>query len=247
VCGNGADGVPTRPPFDRIIATCGVSRIPEAWIAQTRPGGKILANVSFGLIVLTVTAEGSATGQFDTEPAGFMRLHDEPADPTPPMLEILAMTRDGGATRTTTIRPPLDYPFFHPVIDFLAALILPGILRTLLPIDPPTYVLVGPVSGSWAKAHAEGHTAVVTEHGPRVLWDELSTVITEWVNVGQPEVSDRRWRARHRAARRWYRVCSPRRGSGSAAGNGAAARWRTRRARGGCGSLQPRAASRRRH
>jgi hypothetical protein len=46
------------------------------------------------------------------------------------------------------------------------------------------------VSGSWATAHADGHTAVVTEHGPRTLWDELATVITEWVAVGQPEVSD---------------------------------------------------------
>jgi hypothetical protein len=31
---------------------------------------------------------------------------------------------------------------------------------------------------------------VVTEHGPRTLGDELATVITEWVAVGQPEVSD---------------------------------------------------------
>jgi len=190
VCGNGADGVPTGAPFDRILATCGVSRIPKAWITQTKPGGKILANISFGLIVLTVTADGTAIGQFDTEPAAFMRLHDEPDDTTPPLREILAMTCGDGVTRTTTIHPQLDYPIANLVIDFLVELILPGLRRTLLPLDPPTYVLVDPVSGSWAKAHADGHTAVVTEHGPRTLWDELATVITEWVNVGQPEVSD---------------------------------------------------------
>lgn len=190
VCGNGADGVPTRAPFDRIIATCGVSRIPEAWITQTKPGGKILANVSFGLIVLTVTADGTAIGHFDVEPAAFMWLHDEPANTALPLREILAKTCGDGVTRTTTIRPQLDYPVSHPVIYFLVALILPGICHTLLPLDPPTYVLVDPVSGSWARAHADGHTAVVTEHGPRILWDELSTVITEWVTVGQPEVSD---------------------------------------------------------
>jgi methyltransferase of ATP-grasp peptide maturase system len=190
VCGNGADGVPTRAPFDRIIATCGVSRIPQAWITQTRPGGKILANISLGLIALTVTADGTAIGQFDIEPAGFMRLHDEPADTTPPIREVLAMAHGDGATRTTTIHPQLDYPVTRPVIDFLVALILPGIRHTLLLIDPPTHLLVDPVSGSWARAHADGHAAVVTEHGPRVLWDELSTVITEWVNLGQPEVSD---------------------------------------------------------
>jgi protein-L-isoaspartate(D-aspartate) O-methyltransferase len=190
VCGNGADGVPTRAPFDRIIATCGVYRIPKAWIGQTRPGGKIVANISFGLIVLTVTAEGTAIGQFDTEPAAFMPLHDGPADTTPSIREILAMAHGDGATRTTTIRPQLDYPVIHPVTDFLVALILPGIRRTLLPLDPSTYVLVDPVSGSWARAHADGDAAVVTEHGPRVLWDELAEVITEWVNLGRPEVSD---------------------------------------------------------
>lgn len=190
VCGNGADGVPTRAPFDRIVATCGVLRIPTAWITQTKPGGKILANVSFGLIALTVTADGTATGQFDTEPAAFMRLHDGPTDPTPPLRDIVAMARGEGTTRRTTNRPQLDYPVFHPVIDFLTALILPGVHRTVLLIDPPTHVLVDPASGSWARAHADGADVVVTEHGPRFLWDELATVITEWISLGQPEVLD---------------------------------------------------------
>ena len=190
VCGNGADGVPVRAPFDRIIATCGVLRIPPAWITQTKPGGKILANVSFGLITLTVTAEGTATGQFDTGSIGFMRLHDGPTDPTPPLRDIVAMARGEGATRRTTTRLQLDYPVFHPVMDFLAALILPGVHRTELLIDPPTHVLVDPASGSWARAHADGADVVVTEHGPRILWDELANVITEWINLGQPDVSD---------------------------------------------------------
>jgi hypothetical protein len=94
-----------------------VSRIPEAWISQTRPGGKILANISFGLIVLTVAADGTAIGQFGTEPAAFMRLHDEPDDTTPPIRDILTRACGDGATRTTTIHPQLDYPIIHPVID----------------------------------------------------------------------------------------------------------------------------------
>jgi protein-L-isoaspartate(D-aspartate) O-methyltransferase len=190
VCGNGADGVPTRAPFDRIIVTCGVLRIPTAWITQTKPGGKILANVSSGLITLTVTAKGTATGQFDTGSIGFVQLHDGPTDPTPPLRDIVAVALGEGTTRRTTVRPQLDYPVLHPVIDFLVALILPGIHYTLLLRDPPTYVLVDPGSGSWARAHADGADAVVTEHGPRVLWDEMATVITEWITLGQPGVLD---------------------------------------------------------
>jgi len=190
VCGNGADGVPTRAPFDRIITTCGVLRIPPTWITQTKPGGKILANVSSGLITLTVTAEGTATGQFDTGSIGFMRLHDGPTDPTLPLRDIVAMALGEGTTQRTTTRLQLDYPVFHPVMDFLAALILPGVHRTELLLDPLTHVLVDPVSGSWARAYADGEEAVVTEHGPRVLWDELATVITEWLTLGQPGVLD---------------------------------------------------------
>jgi hypothetical protein len=67
--------------------------------------------------VLTVAADGTAIGQFGTEPAAFMRLHDEPDDTTPPIRDILTRACGDGATRTTTIHPQLDYPIIHPVID----------------------------------------------------------------------------------------------------------------------------------
>ncbi|WP_053170793.1 methyltransferase domain-containing protein [Streptomyces sp. SBT349] len=43
VTGDGALGVPDAAPYDRIIATCGMRRIPAAWLAQLRPGGVVLA------------------------------------------------------------------------------------------------------------------------------------------------------------------------------------------------------------
>ncbi len=135
-CGDGAAGVPTRAPFDRIIATCGVPRIPRAWIDQTRPGGKILANVSFGLVLLTVTADDVAAGRFDTEPAAFMQLRHELDDTVPLMTEVLALVNDDGNTRPTTIPDDLN----HAVVEFLTALILPEVHRTILYIDPATHV-----------------------------------------------------------------------------------------------------------
>jgi protein-L-isoaspartate O-methyltransferase len=64
---DGARGVPERAPFDRIIVTCGVPRIPDAWVQQTRPGGIILANLSGPLMGgalarLRVTDDGTAVG-----------------------------------------------------------------------------------------------------------------------------------------------------------------------------------------
>ena len=42
VTGDGALGYPPAAPYDRIMATAAAHRIPYPWVAQTRPGGRIL-------------------------------------------------------------------------------------------------------------------------------------------------------------------------------------------------------------
>lgn len=43
--GDGAKGLPDAAPFDAIVATCGVSDIPQPWIDQLADGGRIVAPV----------------------------------------------------------------------------------------------------------------------------------------------------------------------------------------------------------
>lgn len=74
VTGDGARGVPERAPFDRIIATCALSTVPRAWIAQSRPGGRILIPLATGLVVLTVNDAEHAEGRFLPTPAYFVPL-----------------------------------------------------------------------------------------------------------------------------------------------------------------------------
>ncbi|MFI8187432.1 methyltransferase domain-containing protein [Streptomyces sp. NPDC085946] len=74
VTGDGARGVPERAPFDRIIATCALSSVPRAWLAQCRPGGRILTPLATGLVVLTVRDAGHAEGRFLDTPAYFVPL-----------------------------------------------------------------------------------------------------------------------------------------------------------------------------
>ncbi|MGH3924892.1 MAG: methyltransferase domain-containing protein, partial [Pseudonocardiaceae bacterium] len=66
VTGDGAVGYPPGAPYDRVIATASVHRIPYPWVAQTRPGGRILlpwANSYTGMLVsLTVDEHGNAHG-----------------------------------------------------------------------------------------------------------------------------------------------------------------------------------------
>ncbi|MBC9724501.1 methyltransferase domain-containing protein [Streptomyces sp. TRM68367] len=87
VTGDGARGVPERAPFDRIIATCALTSVPRAWLAQCRPGARILTPLATGLVVLTVRDAGHAEGRFLYTPAYFVPLRggDRPGPGSAPL------------------------------------------------------------------------------------------------------------------------------------------------------------------
>ncbi|GHD99083.1 methyltransferase domain-containing protein [Streptomyces alanosinicus] len=74
VTGDGARGVLERAPFDRIIATCELSTVPRAWLAQCRPGARILTPLATGLLALTVRDGAHAEGGFLDTAAYFVPL-----------------------------------------------------------------------------------------------------------------------------------------------------------------------------
>jgi protein-L-isoaspartate(D-aspartate) O-methyltransferase len=96
VTGDGARGVPGRAPFDRIIATCALRSIPAAWLAQCRPGGRILSPCTDGLIALTVRDPWHAEGRFLATPAYFVPLRGtgRPAAEPVPLSGIPHRARD---------------------------------------------------------------------------------------------------------------------------------------------------------
>ncbi len=83
ITGDGARGCPARAPFDRIMVTCTLPLIPHAWPAQCRPGARILAPLSTGLIALTVRDADFAEGNFLHTPAYFVPLRGATAAPPP--------------------------------------------------------------------------------------------------------------------------------------------------------------------
>ncbi|MEW1927477.1 methyltransferase domain-containing protein [Streptomyces sp. NPDC088360] len=74
VTGDGTAGCPERAPYDRIIATCTLASVPRPWLAQCRPGARILAPLATGLIALTVVDAEHAEGRFLHTPAYFVPL-----------------------------------------------------------------------------------------------------------------------------------------------------------------------------
>lgn len=79
ITGEGEEGYPEGAPYDRVIATAAVREaVPQAWLAQTRPGGLIVTPWGTDycngvMLTLHVTTEGTATGRFSGDLA-FMRL-----------------------------------------------------------------------------------------------------------------------------------------------------------------------------
>ncbi|GAB3960147.1 methyltransferase domain-containing protein [Streptomyces sparsus] len=78
VTGDGARGCPARAPFDRIIATCAISSVPDAWIEQCAPGAVVLAPLATGLVKLRVPDGTWAEGRFLDTPAFFVPLRGTP-------------------------------------------------------------------------------------------------------------------------------------------------------------------------
>ncbi|MFD8571297.1 methyltransferase domain-containing protein [Streptomyces sp. NPDC059639] len=74
---DGARGCVERAPYDRIMATCALRAVPVGWLAQCRPGARILAPVATGLLRLDVRDGGFAQGRFLRTPAYFVAVRGE--------------------------------------------------------------------------------------------------------------------------------------------------------------------------
>lgn len=84
VTGNGAEGYAPHAPYDAILATCALRRIPADWLAQAAPGARIVAPLATGLIALDVTGPAQASGRFLTPGGFFMPLRDTNQKDKPP-------------------------------------------------------------------------------------------------------------------------------------------------------------------
>ncbi|MER5888869.1 methyltransferase domain-containing protein [Streptomyces sp. NPDC001941] len=81
VPGDGERGHAPGAPYDRLVSTAAVRRVPPAWLHQVRPGGTVLTplDTPFGsdaLARLTVTSPGRAEGTL-VEPVAFMKLRGQ--------------------------------------------------------------------------------------------------------------------------------------------------------------------------
>jgi protein-L-isoaspartate(D-aspartate) O-methyltransferase len=191
--GDGYLGYAPRAPYDRIIATASLRRVPPAWLGQVRPGGKILVDLrgSFAgnLALFTVDADRSAHGRFLAETVNFMPLRSE-HQPFQMLTELSSRAvNEPGEQRMTGLDPAV---LGERSFKFFAQLALPGTETGPIRIvdGPWYYCLTDPASQSWARVDTETTDRAVTQGGDRRLWEELEAAHELWLRLDQPRSQD---------------------------------------------------------
>ncbi|MGH3921546.1 MAG: methyltransferase domain-containing protein [Pseudonocardiaceae bacterium] len=203
VTGDGAQGYPPTAPFDRVLSTAAVQRVPSSWVDQTRPGGLMITPwgtdyYNGGLLALSVTEEHTAIGSI-IDKASFMTLRQQRF--TRPRLTLTAAD-DAQATHSHTDIHPAEIANGHIAFDACIALAI-QVPHCAMSYAPPAFDadgegilwLIDTLSGSWARVHhhpdRDGPYRVL-QSGARHLWDEVHTGYHWWLEVGRPTAD--RWR-----------------------------------------------------
>ncbi|MER7771608.1 methyltransferase domain-containing protein [Kitasatospora sp. NPDC096140] len=191
VVGDGAAGHPPRAPYDRVIATCSVRRVPPAWVSQTRSGGLIVApwGPEYGgeaVVRLTAGADGTASGRFVGSSA-FMRLRRQRAI-RPGSLAYLSGPWPADGIRSSTSLSPEALGSWPAM--FAVGVQVPGVFPLVERYADGSYTLWlhDTAVTSWATVDWEpDRTAYeVVQSGPRSLWDEVRSAWRWWDDRGRP-------------------------------------------------------------
>jgi protein-L-isoaspartate O-methyltransferase len=198
ICADGAEGWLPRAPYDRVMATCSVNHVPQAWVPQVKPGGVILTPwespwLCYGLLRLDVGAEDSARGHFSPHSA-FMLMRGQRTD-----LRIFrdVVKDDHQPTESSTRLSPWTVTGDDWDLQFAIGLRLHDVWHTWH--DNPDVdgverrLWLATTDGrSWAAVDYDGkhedHFAV-WQYGPRKLWDEVESAHQWWKENDRPDVA----------------------------------------------------------
>ncbi|MPY52673.1 methyltransferase [Streptomyces sp. K1PN6] len=204
VTGDGLLGHPARAPYDRVIATCAVQRIPYSWVRQTKPGGILLATVGSwpygtGLAKVTVNDDGSAEGRIVGR-SSFMHARAQAL--TPLAGDLSARTAYADTERPTKI-PPVLLNEWMPA--FLAQLTTrrAQFVRATVGDGSQSLYLFDAERESFAAFTEDTSGWTVRQGGPVALWDAIEETLTAWQDSGSPDIASVRLHITEQAHTYW--------------------------------------------
>jgi methyltransferase of ATP-grasp peptide maturase system len=192
ITGDGQHGWPPYAPYDRIIATCSVPRIPHAWLRQTRSGGHIVASLwrelGGGPLVRLTVNQAAACGYFLPQSGGFMPARNYSttarAAEVPKATEALKVAvKQHGKTRAAQLDPTV---LGEPAAGLWLALLVKEVCWLgLTPTGGDEQFWLFASDGSWSML--DRVTGDVEQYGARKLWDEIECAHGLWQRYGSPE------------------------------------------------------------
>ncbi|MFE9066014.1 ATP-grasp peptide maturase system methyltransferase [Streptomyces violaceusniger] len=197
VTGDGLLGHPRRAPYDRVIATCAVRRIPHTWVRQTKPGGTILTTLApgswaygTGLAGVTVNEDGTAEGRIIGE-SSFMQARSQAVVPLAG--DLSARTAYADSEREAKVAPTLLEEWMP---AFLAQLAAPGaqLVRAARNDGTPQLYVFDADRESFAAFAENGSGWTVRQGGPAALWDDIERTLIAWQDAERPDISTMRLR-----------------------------------------------------
>jgi len=182
---DGYGGYPPGAPYDRITSTCGVRRVPPAWLGQVRPGGLVVC--PWGLlegagVLARVECPGDGTARASFHGGvGFVPLRTPGAGDAP--------ARDSGQqpdeyrlTQTDPVAPLMAFP-----AAFALSVMVPDwrVRRRWIGTGSGVWVCERE-GGSWVRVYPYGTSWMIEQGGPRSIWDEFEEALALWASLGEP-------------------------------------------------------------
>ncbi|MER5974485.1 methyltransferase domain-containing protein [Streptomyces sp. NPDC002055] len=184
--GDGAAGWLPGAPYDRVMATYGVDRVPWPWVEQTRLGGRLVVPWGrLGHVALTRAADGRSASGWVQGLATFMLARG--SDLGRNFRQVRAAAPDEQERPFTRDLAPLQADWH---LRFALRVALPDIRITIGEDDDGLNAWLHDGSTSWAMLAAVGGGTVAYQGGPRHLADELERAWDEWHALGEPELYD---------------------------------------------------------
>ncbi|MEO3752306.1 protein-L-isoaspartate(D-aspartate) O-methyltransferase [Streptomyces sp. B6B3] len=183
VLGDGEAGWPAGAPYDRLISTASVRRVPPAWLEQVRPGGVIVTPWfpnyhGRGLIRLRMRGDGTARGGFCGGET-FMPVRGQRVRPLD-VGGVWAATHDR-AERIPGAAPDLRDLDAHG--EFALSVRLPGV--GCYRQEPDGWFFLAGDNSAWARIAG----ADTYRYGDRDLLAEVAAAVRWWRENGRPRLS----------------------------------------------------------
>ncbi|MFG2667434.1 protein-L-isoaspartate O-methyltransferase [Streptomyces sp. NPDC048387] len=185
--GDGLLGAPDRAPFDRVISTAAVRRVPHSWVEQTHDGGQILtpfgtAYSNAGLLGLTVHG-GQAQGRFIGSSAYMWVRADRPT--------VELHVPEESTSRRSPIAPDqvLSGGYLQ---DFAIGLQVPDVSfshRSEGADRKIQFVDEAGTSATIVRYADWWEDGAVTSWGPRDLWAEVTAAFTWYELHDRPHIT----------------------------------------------------------